>query len=100
MHRRQVLFSLILVALLTLLVSSVALGKGHIPAGKVQVCHRGVVNEVGAPALRAHLAHGDFQIPACDFNNVFHKEEDCSGGLASPRNSAEGMTPACPEGTF
>lgn len=108
MHRGQVLFSLILVVLLTVLVSAVAFGKGHVPAGKVQMCAKGkVVKEVGtkkASKVQRRLDRGDFFLPACDFGNVFHKGDDCSsvsatgdfadGGLNAVV-SACGVSPAC-----
>ena len=86
-------------------------GKGHVPLNKVQVCHDGdfggEVITVSKNALDAHLNHGDCQLPACDFNNVFHTGETCdannAGGrctLANPRDGADGITPGCPAGTF
>ncbi|MBY4675246.1 hypothetical protein [Marinobacterium arenosum] len=89
--------------------------KAHIPTHKVQVCHlqKGesvpVTITVGAGALDGHLAHGDCQLPACDFNNIFRTGDPCpitdtSGDgrcdLSFPRDSAEGVTEACPEGTY
>ena len=62
--------------------------KGHVPLKKVQVCHQGdpvEVITVSKNALNAHLAHGDFQLPACDFqdapnfSHVFFTGDDCSG---------------------
>ena len=79
MHRRQVLLSLILVVILTFLVSGIAFGKGHVAANKAQICHRGVIKEVGLRAADGHVAHGDFRLPACDFNNGFTTGESCSG---------------------
>lgn len=86
--------------------------KGHVPANKVQVCHKNdKVITVDQSALDAHLGHGDCHVPACDFNNVFHTGDSCSGltaagpqghcsNLPNARNSAEGITPGCPVGTF
>lgn len=116
MRRRQVLFSMVLVVLLTLLVSGIASGKGHVPVNQVQVCHKGVARAVDAPALAAHLRHGDIRLPACDFDNVFFEGGDCSNvtdnnvaGLAdlpAPgavdvggpgiQGSSCNLTPACP----
>lgn len=89
------------------------LGKGHVPIGQVQVAHRGEVIQISENALQAHLSHGDIQLPACDFNNVFFREQDVSNVIAAdftgvtysdigfvPRDSADGATPACPPGTF
>jgi len=114
MHRRKMLFSLIMVALLTILVSGIALAKAHVPADEVQVSHKGrTAINVDAPALQAHLNHGDIQLPACDFNNVFGEGADTSNVVSSditgvtysdigfvPRASANGITPACPVGLF
>ena len=82
--------------------------KGHVPLGKAQVCHKGEVITVSENALPAHLdEHGDCQLPACDFNNVFHTGEVCEsnnpGGqclLQNPRDDASGVTPGCPPGRF
>ena len=113
MHRRKILFSLVLVALMTLLVSGLALGKAHVPADEVQVVHRGTVKQLPAQALNGHQRHGDIQLPACDFNNVFLEGGDASNVVSSspagvtysdigfvPRADAGGVTPACPPGTF
>lgn len=114
MKRRMVVVSLVLALLLTILVAGSGLAKGHVPAGQVQVSHKGrTAMNVDAPSLKAHLGHGDLQLPACDFNNVFHDGDDTSNVVSSdfsgvlyadgtfkPRHSAEGITPACPPGTF
>ena len=122
-HKRQILFSFLLVVMLALAASGgVAFGKAHVPAHKVQVAHQGTAINVGAAALAAHLAHGDIQLPACDFANVFGAGTDTSnvvdtafvekvrgkfvtGVLYSDigfvaRSDAGGVTPACPPGTF
>ena len=81
MHRKQVIFSLILVILLTGLVSVVALGKGHVPADEVQVCHKGrIVKQLPAAALGGHQAHGDIQLAACSASTgaTFQEGADCS----------------------
>lgn len=108
MNKRQVLFSLILVALLTLLFSAVASGKGHVPGNKVQVCHKGIVKEVGAPALGDHLGHGDFQVPACSLLIVKHKGDSCADladvapadGKADGAGAVVNFTNACDGSTF
>ena len=88
--------------------SHLVFGKAHVRVGKVQVCHKGKTITISAKALKAHLKHGDCQLPACDFNNVFQTGDPCRvivesdgrcGGL-EPRASAEGVTDACPAGTF
>lgn len=88
--------------------SNAVWGKGHVPIGKVQVCHNGSVNTVDDNALPAHLGHGDCQLPVCDFNNVFHTGEACGFTAGSdgkcaglnPRDDAGGVTAGCPAGTF
>ena len=113
-HKRQILLPLLLVVLLALMASGgVAFGKAHVPAGQVQVSHRGAALTVAAPALSAHLGHGDIQLPACDFKNVFGEGTDTSNvvsaslagvlyadGSVVPRADAGGITDACPPGTF
>ena len=60
-----------------------------------------------------HLRHGDIQLPACDFANVFGDGADTSNVVSSDlsgvtysdigfvaRVDAGGVTPACPPGTF
>ena len=89
-------------------VSNVLWGKGHVPNGKVQVCHDGVTRNVGKGSLTNHLSHGDCQLPACDFNNVFMTGEACpfkntgknTGRKCKFHNRDEASTPACPAGTF
>ena len=114
MKRQVVVVSLVLALVMALMVAGTVLGKGHVPAGQVQISHKGrVAMNVDAPALKGHLRHGDLQLPACDFANVFHDGDDTSNVVSSdwsgvtysdrgfvPRNSAEGITPACPPGTF
>lgn len=91
--------------------SHVFLPKAHVPLNKTQVCHQGDVNgeviTVSNNATGAHLGHGDCELPACDFNNIFFTEDACSvsnagGRCAVPneRNPADGSTPACPAGRF
>ena len=122
-HKRHILLSLLLVVLLALMASGgAAFGKAHVPAGQVQVSHRGTALTVAAPALNAHLDHGDIQLPACDFANVFGDGTDTSnvvdtafvekvrgkfvtGVLYSDigfvaRSDAGGITGACPVGTI
>ena len=114
MKRRRALVPLLMAVLLTVLASGLALGKAHVPADEVQLSHKGrVAINVDAPALQAHTGHGDIQLPACDFNNVFGEGADTSNVLAADltgvwysdigfvaRVDAGGLTPACPPGTF
>ena len=121
-RRRRILFPLLMAVLLMALASGVALGKAHVPANQVQVSHKGTAIAVDAPALSAHVAHGDIQLPACDFANVFGEATDTSDvvdtmfvkkvrgkfvtgvlyadGTFVARIDAGGVTPACPPGTF
>lgn len=108
--------SLSAIFLVAILGTQPAWSKGHVPLKKVQVCHveegfditstNGVAITVSENALAAHLAHGDCQLPACDFNNVFHTGDLCNRQpsdecpLSLPRNDAGGATPGCPPGTF
>ena len=107
---KRVLFLTILAAfVLALPASHQVWGKGHVPSHKIQVCHEGETITVGAKALRAHIDHGDCQLPACDFNNVFQIGGPCPSAdvdgddkcdLPNPRADAGGATPACAVGTF
>ncbi len=119
-RKRQILLSLLLVVLLALMASGgAAFGKAHVPAGEVQVSHKGrTAINVDAPALNAHLNHGDIRLPACDFGNVFGVGTDTSNVVAADfsgvlylpgtgpmgatfvaRIDANGATPACPGGS-
>ena len=114
MRRRRMLLPMLLAGLLMALASGAALGKAHVPAGEVQLSHKGrTAINVDAPALQAHIRHGDIQLPACDFNNVFGEGSDTSNVVSAsfsgvtysdigfvPRADAGGITPACPPGTF
>lgn len=84
--------------LLAVPASHLLLGKGHVPAHKTQFCHEGEVIEVGSSAASAHLAHGDCELPACDFNNIFHKGEPCDCSSLNERDGAD--TPGCTGGRF
>jgi len=113
MRRQRILVALVLPILLLVGATGSTLGKAHVPAGEAQMAHRGTVKQLPAQALRGHLRHGDIQLPACDFNNVFHEGGDASNVISSDmsgvtysdkgfveRDSAEGITSACPPGTF
>ena len=95
--------------------SGMVFGKAHVPASQVQVSHKGrTAINVDAPALKAHVGHGDIQLPACDFANVFPPGADTSNVLAAgfsgvtysgtpsfiARVDAGGATGACPPGVF
>lgn len=81
-------------------------GKGHVPVHKAQVCHRGRVIVVAEAAVQGHQVHGDCQLPACDFNNIFQSGQSCDfedsgdGTCALPNPRNEASTPACPAGKF
>ncbi len=89
-----------MVVMLSMFAAAGAFGKAHVPVGEIQVAHRGVVKQLPAQALDGHLRHGDVQLPACDFNNVFLEGDVVGDVVLNPRDSAEGITPACPVGTF
>ncbi len=57
--KRLLGLSLVAAFVLALPASHIVMGKAHVPAHKEQVCHAGKVIAVGAPAVDAHLAHGD-----------------------------------------
>ena len=110
MNRNQLLLiSIAGASLLAITGSQMVWSKAHVPIFKVQMCHKGKVIYVGAPALMGHLRHGDFQLPACDFENVFFIGRDCSTisdasgdgfadtGLNTPDPA---NTDACPDGVF
>ena len=108
------LVAVILAVVLPFATAGVVWGKAHVPAGEVQVSHKGrTALNVDAPALDAHVDHGDIQLPACDFNNVFGEGTDTSNVVSSDlsgvlysdigfvaRADAGGTAPACPPGTF
>lgn len=114
MNRRLVILSLIVMILVALVATQAVWGKAHVPAGQVQLSHKGrTAINVDAPALQAHIGHGDVQLPACDFANVFPEGADTSNVISSdlsgvtysdrgfvPRVDAGGLTPACPPGLF
>ena len=52
-------------------------GKGHVPAHKEQVCHKGSVLAVGAAAVAGHEGHGDCFIDKNDPDNVFFTGDPC-----------------------
>ncbi len=101
-------------ALLVLSLSQIALGKGHVPARKGQLCAQGIVLTVSSGAVRGFMQRGTHGsacvLPACDFANVFTPVDGCDGmidadndglcDLPNPRDSAEGITAACPVGTY
>ena len=101
-------------AFVALCLSQIALGKAHVPEGKGQICAQGIVLTVSDSAVRGFREQGTSGLacilPACDFNNVFTPASGCDGlvdedndglcDLPNPRMSAEGITEACPVGTF
>ena len=107
--KRILLLVLLLSGGLALLVGQTASAKGHVPTHKVQACHKGTTITVGEDALAGHQAHGDGQLPACDFNNIFHTGDACPADadgngrvegseLPNPRSDAE--TPNCVGNVF
>lgn len=103
-------------AFVVLSLSQIALGKAHVPERKAQICAQGNVLTVGSGAVRAFRERANAPgtracvLPACDFANVFKAADGCDGfvdedgdGLCELRNerdSAEGITEACPVGTY
>ena len=80
--KKYLVSSIIVAIMVTVALGSVTSGllmaKGHVPAGKVQVCHKGIETiTVDESALASHVAHGDGQLPVCDFNNVFFTGDPC-----------------------
>ena len=107
--KRRLLLSLIAALVLALSMAYVW-SKAHVPTAKAQVCHKGKVRTVSTADVQDHQGHGDCQLPACDFNNIFRSgprnscpavDADGDGryDLPNPRDEAVG-TPGCPAGTF
>lgn len=102
--KRVLLMALLVGAGLALTASQVVWSKGHVPTGKVQACHKGTTVTVGAAALAAHQGHGDGELPACDFANIFHTGDPCPAdadrngrveGSELPNAREDAETPAC-----
>ena len=74
---KRLLFA-VAVAVLLAPATDVVFGKGHVPAHKEQVCHRGRVLAVGQAAVNAHVGHGDFFIDKNDPDNVFFTGDGCA----------------------
>ena len=110
----SIFIAVMLAVALPIVTIGIVSGKAHVPAGKVQVSHKGrMAINVNASSLADHVGHGDIQLPACDFNNVFGKGADTSNVVSADlsgvaysdkpfqaRADAGGITPACPPGTF
>ena len=108
------IISIVAGAFVALFLSQIALGKAHVPEGKGQICAQGMVLTVSDGAVRGFRERGTSGraciLPACDFNNVFNSMTGCDGlddadddglcDLPNSRDSAEGITDACPVGTF
>ncbi|MCH7548456.1 MAG: hypothetical protein IH969_02790 [Candidatus Krumholzibacteriota bacterium] len=104
--KRLITLSFLGAFLIALPASHVVFSKGHVPSNQVQVCHKGQVIDVDSPARRAHVGHGDCELPACDGANVFHVGNTCTNGddgsgmnrclLANDR--AQSGSPACADG--
>lgn len=107
--KRVLVLSFVGAFVLTMSGLDLAWGKAHIPLDMVQVCQDGESKVIRAKKLQIRLNHGDCQLPACDFNNIFAMPSpngaDCSAVDApdengqcmvlNPRNPANGITPAC-----
>lgn len=91
------------IALLGAVATQTVFSKAHVPLDKAQVCHNGVTKTLKLEALEGHLSHGDCQLPACDFENIFISGTSCpadgdNDGLCDVENdraTANGVTPAC-----
>ena len=100
-RNKLLLISIAGASLLAISASQMVWSKAHVPAHKVQMCHRGEVIQVGAPAMLGHVRHGDFQLPACDFANVFFDKQDCSAISDADADgfADSGLNPPIPAGT-
>lgn len=107
--KRTLLLTLLLGAGLALAMNQAVWSKGHVPSGKVQVCHKGTTITVGVAALPGHQGHGDGELPACDFANVFHTGDPCPAdadgngrveGDELPNAREDAETPACVGNVF
>ena len=87
--KRLLSLSILAGFLLAIPVSHLLMGKGHVPAHKTQVCHDGIVNVVGTPAVAAHLSHGDITLPGTDFCCVYMVGEACDSAMPCPHNAIE-----------
>ena len=109
----SILIAVMLAVALPMATIGIVSGKAHVPAGKVQVSHKGrMAININASSLSDHVGHGDIQLPACDFANVFKKGDDTSNVESADfsgvtysdgfvaRVDAGGETPACPPGAF
>ena len=105
--KRALVLSIVVGVFLALPALNLVWGKAHVPIKKVQVCHvpDEVVITVGSRALRAHLKHGDFQVPACSTEIVRFTGSDCSDLMdADGDGKADGAgdpvegSPGCPVG--
>ena len=78
--KRQRLFglSVLAAAVLAIPASHMVMGKGHVPAGKDQVCHKGETLTISLAAFGAHIGHGDCELPIDDGANVFFTGDACS----------------------
>ena len=56
--KRQLGLAAVAAIMLALPTSHFVLGKGHVPAGKEQVCHKGSVLTIAAGSVADHVAHG------------------------------------------
>ena len=79
MMKRQLGLAAVAAIVLGLPATHFVWGKGHVPAHKEQVCHAGGVLAVGAPAVGAHLGHGD-----CFIDKLTHLPPLFTGDSCSP----------------
>ena len=57
--KRILLLALAAAIVLAIPASHLLFAKGHVPAGKEQVCHKGSVLVIGESSVQDHLEHGD-----------------------------------------
>ena len=105
--KRIVFFTILGLTLIAIPVANQVWGKAHVPVKRAQVCHKGTVIVVSENAVQGHVrGHGDCQLPACDFNNVFMAGESCvvedsgNGTCVLDFTRDEAVNDACPEGKF
>ena len=113
--KKTLLISIISIAggvLLVLSLTQIALGKGHVPANKGQLCAQGLVLTVSEGAVRGFTQRGTHGtaciLPACDFGNIFTPVKGCDGlidanddGLCDlPNARIPANTPSCGGGRY
>ena len=52
-------------------------GKGHVPAGKAQMCHKGRVIQIAEESVADHIGHGDCRINAAELVPPLFTRDAC-----------------------